>query len=222
MWLCDDGTRVVSETFRADLAGSRRGAAPASASASRSAARARWRRMRRATGVRPSAAAASAGRCPSASRTATWRWPGGRARSAPHSAPPSSWPAGLLVGVVREGRGDLLQGLPRRRSPPAREPARLVAGDHRQPRRDVARHDAADRGEGPQPRLLDGVVGVVAVAEDERAEPPQAGVVAPDEARQRGVVTVAGGECEAHVDVWGGEGGCHGRRLTPRPRPRRP
>lgn len=91
--------------------------------------------------------------------------------------------ARLLVRVVREGRTDPLQGVRRHRSPSAREPARLVAGDHRQPGRDVAGRDPADRGEGPQPRLLDGVVRVVAVAEDAGAELPQAGVVAPHEGR---------------------------------------
>ncbi len=114
--------------------------------------------------------------------------------------------ARLLVRVVRRGRADLLQCLRRRRSPAAREPARLVAGDHRQPGRDVARCDPPDPGEGAQPRLLDGVVRVVAVAQDAGAEVPQAGVVAPHEGRQRGMVAVAGGEGQAHVDVGCGEG----------------
>jgi hypothetical protein len=109
--------------------------------------------------------------------------------------------AGLLVRVVREGRGELLQGLRRPRSASAREPAGLVAGDDGQPGRDVARRDPADRGEDAQPHLLDGVVRVVAVAQDAGAEVPQAGVVARHEGRQRGMVAVAGGEGQPHVDV---------------------
>ena len=127
--------------------------------------------------------------------------------------------AGPLVGIVRDRRLGELESLGRRRPPRARQPARLVARDHRQPRRDVAGRDPPDGRQDSQPCLLNGVVGVVGVAEDERAEPAQPGVVAGHQPREGVPVAVAGREREAQVEVDGGR--CDHRRARPRPRPNR-
>ena len=129
--------------------------------------------------------------------------------------------ASPLVGIVRDrGLGEL-EGLGRRRAPRARQPTRLVARDHRQPRRDVTGRDPPDGRQHAQPRLLNGVVGVVGVAEDERAEPAQAGVVAVHQPRERLAVAVAGRERETQVEIVVDGRRCDHRRFRPRPRPNR-
>ena len=174
------------------------GGRPASASASRRAARARWRRMRSAP-ARDAEGGGGLGRR-LADRVAqgdlALAGRQGPQRPGQHAAELAA--AGLLVGVVGVGRGDRLQGVRRRRTPSAREPARLVAGDHRQPGRDVARRHPADRRQGPQPRLLDGVVGVVAGLPRMSAQRRRRRASwRATRLRQRGVVAVAGGEREA-------------------------
>jgi hypothetical protein len=127
--------------------------------------------------------------------------------------------ASPLVGIVRDrGLGEL-ESLGRGRPPGACQPTRLVARDHRQPCRDVAGRDPADGRQDTQPCLLNGVVGVVGVAEDEGAEPAQTGVVAGHEPREGVPVAVASREREAQIEVDGGR--CDHRRAHPRPRPNR-
>ena len=220
MWRCDDGTRVVQNVSR----GSRRvaprrgpgvGERPAEGGAGAVAADAQGdgREAERGGGLgRPLAEGVAHGDLALAGR---------QGRSAPATAPPSSRPRACSYGSSARGAESCSRGCAAAgRRPLASRRASLRAITDSQ-----AETSPGDRGgsrRGPEPRLLDGVVGVVAVAEDERAEAPQAGVVA----RPRGSSSAAWSPSRAasarrtSMSGAGRVDAC--RRLTPRPRPRRP